>query len=159
MTNSADLGQMDLQKPTDLDLHCLQRQGISRFSRTRVNTGYFLIQVAFKTGLTVWLGVDVEGKYSQLNRQYYLAHTMQKCVFRHKQTEKAQIRLRMHAFCTFLKAIFHLTWPHFPLQLDIVCQFGRSVSIYLVCDSSAITLWSHSRSFRQTCDCTNKGRQ
>ena len=26
----------DLQKPTDLDLHCLQRQGISRFSRTRV---------------------------------------------------------------------------------------------------------------------------
>ena len=27
-----------LQKPTDLDLHCLQRQGISGFSRTRVNT-------------------------------------------------------------------------------------------------------------------------
>ena len=26
-----------LQKPIDLDLHCLQRQGISRFSRTRVN--------------------------------------------------------------------------------------------------------------------------
>ena len=28
----------DLQKPTDLDLHCLQRQGISGFSRTRVNS-------------------------------------------------------------------------------------------------------------------------
>ena len=27
-----------LQKPTDLDLHCLQRQGLSGFSRTRVNT-------------------------------------------------------------------------------------------------------------------------
>ena len=26
-----------LQKPTDLDLHCLQRKGISGFSRTRVN--------------------------------------------------------------------------------------------------------------------------
>ena len=26
-----------LQKPSDLDLHCLQRQGISGFSRTRVN--------------------------------------------------------------------------------------------------------------------------
>ena len=26
-----------LQKPTDLDLHCLRMQGISRFSRTRVN--------------------------------------------------------------------------------------------------------------------------
>ena len=27
-----------LQKPTDLDLHCLQRQSISRLSRTGVNT-------------------------------------------------------------------------------------------------------------------------
>ena len=27
-----------LQKPTDLDLHCLQRQNISGFSRTRVET-------------------------------------------------------------------------------------------------------------------------
>ena len=26
-----------LQKPTDLDLHCLQRQGISGLSRTRIN--------------------------------------------------------------------------------------------------------------------------
>ena len=33
MTNIADPDQL----PTDLDLHCLQRQGISRFSRTRVN--------------------------------------------------------------------------------------------------------------------------
>ena len=32
MTNSAD----PVQKPTDLDLHCLQRQGISGSSRTRV---------------------------------------------------------------------------------------------------------------------------
>ena len=31
MANSADP-----EKPTDLDLHCLQRQGISGFSRTRV---------------------------------------------------------------------------------------------------------------------------
>ena len=32
MANSADPDQ----KPTDLDLHCLQRQGIFRFSRTKV---------------------------------------------------------------------------------------------------------------------------
>ena len=32
MTNSIDPDQL-----SDLDLHCLQRQGISRFSRTRVN--------------------------------------------------------------------------------------------------------------------------
>ena len=30
-----------LQKPTDLDLHCLQRQGISGFSMTSVNTILF----------------------------------------------------------------------------------------------------------------------
>ena len=34
MANSAD---PVLQRPTDLDLHCLHRQGISGFSRTRVN--------------------------------------------------------------------------------------------------------------------------
>ena len=40
MANSADL-----QKPTDLDLHCLQRQVISGFSRTRVKklTGVSLL--------------------------------------------------------------------------------------------------------------------
>ena len=30
---------MKIQKPTDLDLYCLQRQCIYRFSRTRVNHG------------------------------------------------------------------------------------------------------------------------
>ena len=37
MTNSTDPDQL-LQKPTDLDLHCLQRLGIAGFSRTRINT-------------------------------------------------------------------------------------------------------------------------
>ena len=41
MANSADPDQLAssealLQKPTDLDLHCLQGQGISGLSRTRV---------------------------------------------------------------------------------------------------------------------------
>ena len=36
MANSADPDQL-AQKPTDLDLHCLQRQDISGFSRTKVN--------------------------------------------------------------------------------------------------------------------------
>ena len=39
MANSADLDQ----KPTDLDLHCFQRQYISGFSRTRVK--YFCMVV------------------------------------------------------------------------------------------------------------------
>ena len=37
MTNSADPDQLAYSESTsDLDLHCLQRQGISGFSRTRV---------------------------------------------------------------------------------------------------------------------------
>ena len=36
MTNSADQISWLLQKPTDLDLQCLKRQGISGLSRTRV---------------------------------------------------------------------------------------------------------------------------
>ena len=38
MANSADPDQLAYQKPTDLDLHCLQRQGISGFSRTGLMT-------------------------------------------------------------------------------------------------------------------------
>ena len=44
MANSAD---PDLQKPTDLDLHCLQKQGIFRFSRTRVKN-FFLLRYKIK---------------------------------------------------------------------------------------------------------------
>ena len=36
-----------LQKPTDLDLHCLQRQGTSGFSRTRVKTLIVIIFLLF----------------------------------------------------------------------------------------------------------------
>ena len=37
MANSADPDELaNLQKPTDLDLHCLQWQDISGFNRTRV---------------------------------------------------------------------------------------------------------------------------
>ena len=36
MTNSADA---DLQKPTDLDLHCLLRQGMSCSAREGLNIG------------------------------------------------------------------------------------------------------------------------
>ena len=35
-----------LQKPTDLDLHCLQKQGISGFSRTGVKVWSALSQLA-----------------------------------------------------------------------------------------------------------------
>ena len=37
MANSADPDQLPSKKPTDLDLHYLQMQAISGFSRTWVN--------------------------------------------------------------------------------------------------------------------------
>ena len=36
MANSVDPDQLASEKPTDLDIHCLQRQGISGFSRTSI---------------------------------------------------------------------------------------------------------------------------
>ena len=36
MANSADPDQLASSEATDLDLHCLQRQGIAGFSRTGV---------------------------------------------------------------------------------------------------------------------------
>ena len=43
MANSADPDQLASKKPTDLNLHSLQRQGISGFSRTRVNIQAIMI--------------------------------------------------------------------------------------------------------------------
>ena len=37
MANSADPDQLASEKPTDLDLYCLQKQDISGFSRTGVD--------------------------------------------------------------------------------------------------------------------------
>ena len=43
-TNLHSYGQT-VQKPTDLDLHCLQLQGISWFSRTRVNSSILTVGI------------------------------------------------------------------------------------------------------------------
>ena len=49
MANSADPDQL----ATDLDLHCLQRQGISGFSRTRVENfiSFSMLSLSALTGL------------------------------------------------------------------------------------------------------------
>ena len=46
MANSADADQLASKKPTDLDLHCLERQGISGFSMTRVKIFVFSLPTA-----------------------------------------------------------------------------------------------------------------
>ena len=56
-----------LQKPTDLDLHNLQRQCISGFSRTRVNVCHFV----FKANLiqkTAGLAIKKSIKFQVLSR-------------------------------------------------------------------------------------------
>ena len=51
-----------LQKPTDLDLHCLQRQGISRLSRTRVNMK--------KQDMEAWKGQQALFKLGMLGKTF-----------------------------------------------------------------------------------------
>ena len=41
-----------LKKPTDLDLHCLQRQSISGFSRTRVKSHKYYYQIQGQMAIT-----------------------------------------------------------------------------------------------------------
>ena len=42
---------MQIQRPTDLDLHCLQRQHISGFSRTRINYALYYTHTNLPTSL------------------------------------------------------------------------------------------------------------
>ena len=51
MINRADPDYLLLQKPTDLDLYYLQKQGISQFSRTRVNINPIKVDVILKEHL------------------------------------------------------------------------------------------------------------
>ena len=64
MTNSADPDQ--LVKPTDLDLQCFQRQGISVFSKSRVKrhlTGAMTLNVTY-----LWLVPLVDDDVTQKGR-------------------------------------------------------------------------------------------
>ena len=47
MTNSADPDQLVSWKSTDLDLHCLQRWGISSFGRIRIKLKVILMSADF----------------------------------------------------------------------------------------------------------------
>ena len=54
MANSADPDQLASSEDTSsVDLHCLQRQGIFGFSRTRVNLKYNKITLAYKRSIYI----------------------------------------------------------------------------------------------------------
>ena len=70
-----------LQKPTDLDLHCLQRQGISGLSRTRVNVyvpfvfPYLFVWYNFSTILKMFWFLQTINNYTvfqAINSHQYL---------------------------------------------------------------------------------------
>ena len=60
MTNSADPDQ--LASSEDMDLHCLQRQGVSGLSRTRVN--FYVLQYP----CTLQVGNEGPDNYVQMCR-------------------------------------------------------------------------------------------
>ena len=64
-----------LQKPTDLDLYCLQRQGISRFSRIRDNYLKMCLKYA---GCMTWQAVLV-----QISLLLQISNLNLHCLFRH----------------------------------------------------------------------------
>ena len=52
-----------LQKPSDLDLHCLQRQGISGFSRTRVKSDKSLDNIGLGLIYVLYISTTLISKY------------------------------------------------------------------------------------------------
>ena len=71
-----------LQKPTDLDLHCLQRQGMSRFSRTKVKLLLFEITLEI-----IWIGKAKTTIYTQnIKEVFYLTKVYHKISQVHSTT-------------------------------------------------------------------------
>ena len=59
-----------LQKPTDLDLHCLQRQGISGLSRARVKTTLGPSKSGLMSGVVLILNIEY-GKCPKLSNTLF----------------------------------------------------------------------------------------
>ena len=98
MANSADPDQL----PTDLNLHCLQKQGISGFSRTIVKRkGKYKISAERKPKASV-RGVNEE-KYRTVNKPLQIdfktsrRQNVRKCTFGHVCPVKNQISLLTYA--------------------------------------------------------------
>ena len=96
-----------LQKPTDLDLHCLPRQGISGFSRIRVKKhaySFYLI-FAFENNfcaIKVLFVFAVKKNFSTIKVQLHVGPTKRKPTF-----------------------IMEKQWRHFPLKSQN-CYLSRS---------------------------------
>ena len=121
MTNSADPDQM---KPTDLDLYCLQRKGISRFSWTRVNShrrGFYFPP----------FGVHVSGfTYVCLSCGKHLLHHLCGCiVLQVRASEVAkQAYLFSHLLCKLMS--FLCLWVLCFTDHDSWCVLNGDYNIF-----------------------------
>ena len=75
MTNSGDPDQLALKKPTDLDLHCLQRQGLSGFCRTRVRVGVKKINIVNENRVKIIISIST----ISLNMNIKCLHKILQC--------------------------------------------------------------------------------
>ena len=55
MTSSAEPDQLASSEPIDLDLHCLQRQGISELSRIRFKNNKYSKKIQFTNILNIYV--------------------------------------------------------------------------------------------------------
>ena len=110
-----------LKKPTDLDLHCLQRQDISRINRTRVNV--IVIQQSFELCKTVT--VSKNSSLNMIKRSLYYLNVLSKQIafqqmsppskkgtLGHVQTAKAQFKL----WCSLIRAFADYKQNHWTPQ-------------------------------------------
>ena len=89
------------QKPTDLDLHCLQEQDISRFSRTRVK-GDVSRELNWFTFPVVFFSTD-RSKAAPLLQFFFVCVSMGSCV----AVVLSLFVPHLSFFLCFGKAVFH----------------------------------------------------
>ena len=87
-----------LKMPTDLDLHCLQRQDISGFSRTRVNSGVVLTlkmprKPAYENVICFCRLLNILANFSNL-----FLHTGKQCGYRSDCSQRSSL-IEVHSVC------------------------------------------------------------
>ena len=116
-----------LQKPTDLDLHCLQRQGISALSRTRVKILIYIRNRA-KGVCNCWLGDEWKTKpwygtcrvfpNSDFGRFYPENHALDLQKLRHEYQMMQRWSIKnLFIYCSVFKSICHLVKTDYHAKL------------------------------------------
>ena len=122
-----------LQKPTDLDLHCLQRQGISGFSRTRVNIVSNLIMQYLLFGLVLFQ--KSKRNFSTSLCSYFQEHYVLKS-FYNNLLNLILLNPDMHCLCKQCRSRSFGVWRNQLIWIGTVYH-----SVYQQSGSSNLTGW------------------